>query len=208
MSHYYNSETGDFAENIQGANAFAVDLGLGDERTLDHIVERYRSYGMYDTGIFGTDIVTRVLFETGYDREAFQLLTSKGKYSFYNWMISGSTTLPEYWTFRRSQNHPMFGAVVKYLFIYLLGIVNEGVAYDKVLIEPRFVEGLNQAEGYLTTVKGMISVKYEKTHEKMSVTMEIPKKVCARFRYQGKEQLLTAGVNEIVFSIQQGISNI
>lgn len=209
-AHYYNAETGDYAENIQGANAFAIDLGLGDERTLDHMVERYRSCGMYDTGIFGTDIVTRVLFEKGYNNEAFQLLTSKGKYSFYNWMVSGSTTLPEYWTFKRSQNHPMFGAVVKYLFIYLLGIVNEGVAYENILIEPRFVEGMDRAEGYLTTERGKISVKYEKIRdedsesadamrEKVSVTVEIPESVSARFRYQGKEQSLAAGVNELVF---------
>ena len=104
----------------------------------------------------------------------------------------------------------MFGAVVKYLFIYLLGIVNEGVAYENILIEPRFVEGMDRAEGYLTTERGKISVKYEKIRdedsesadamrEKVSVTVEIPESVSARFRYQGKEQSLAAGVNELVF---------
>lgn len=198
ISHYFDEKSGDFAGNIQGANAFAVDLGLGDERTLTNMVARYRDYGMYDTGIFGTDIVTRVLFEKGYDQEAFDLLTSEGKYSFYNWMVSGATTLPEYWTFKRSQNHPMFGAVVKYLFTYLLGIVNEDVAYRKVRIEPRFVEGLNQAEGYLITAAGRIGVAYHREDNKVTVQVEIPEDVSAVLAFRGEEIPLHTGSNEII----------
>ncbi|MFR3483685.1 MAG: hypothetical protein ACLTXL_09490 [Clostridia bacterium] len=81
VKQYYDPETGDFAGNVQGANAFMVDLGLGDERTLHNMVSRYESSGMYDTGIFGTDVVTRVLFERGYGQLAYDLLTSEGQYS-------------------------------------------------------------------------------------------------------------------------------
>ena len=63
---YYNSGTHSFHDGIQGADAYALDIGLGDEKTLANLVAHYDSLGEYDTGIFGTDIVTRILFENGY----------------------------------------------------------------------------------------------------------------------------------------------
>jgi alpha-L-rhamnosidase len=68
-------------------------LGLGNEKTLEEIVKKYSESKMYDTGIFGTDIVTRVLFENGYPQLAFDLLTSKEKVSFNSIMERGATTL-------------------------------------------------------------------------------------------------------------------
>ena len=107
---YYDPQTGDFAENAQGANAFMVDLGLGDARTLEHIAQRYAALGEYDTGIFGTDIVTRVLFERGHKALAAKLLTSCGASSYGHMRLTGATTLYEYWHGGRSYSHPMFGA--------------------------------------------------------------------------------------------------
>ena len=46
------------------------------------MIEHYKSTGMYDTGIFGTDIVTRILFERGHGQLAFELLTSEKEIAF------------------------------------------------------------------------------------------------------------------------------
>lgn len=119
---YYNDSTGDFAENVQGANAFAVDLGIGDERALKNLIGKYEELGMFDTGIFGTDILTRVLLENGRGDLAFRLLTSSGKYSFDNIRRQGATSLWEYWTGKRSHSHPMFGACAAYLTEFFCGI--------------------------------------------------------------------------------------
>ena len=198
IREYYNDETGDFAENVQGANAFAVDLGLGDERTFAHIVEHYRRETWYDTGIFGTDIVTRVLFEHGEEQLAFDLLTSKGKYSFHHWMSTGCTTFPEYWTYKRSQNHPMFGGVVKYLFYNLLGIKQSGAGFDKLTISPVMVDGLGYADGHITTRHGEVRVKYVKQDGFTSFEVVIPDGVDADFAVGEYKQPLCAGINRIV----------
>ena len=50
----------------QGADAFAYDIFLGDERTLENIKRRYESLLTYDTGIFGTYILNKVLLKTDY----------------------------------------------------------------------------------------------------------------------------------------------
>ncbi|MBQ8548538.1 MAG: family 78 glycoside hydrolase catalytic domain, partial [Lachnospiraceae bacterium] len=112
MRDFYDPASGDFCVNQNSANVFAIDIGLGDKRTLDHVAEHFMAEPWYNTGIFGTDIATRILFTHGYANVAYKLLTSDGKYSFGKWMRDGYTTFPEYWTYLRSQNHPMFGAAV------------------------------------------------------------------------------------------------
>ena len=192
---YFNNETGDFAENEQGANAFAVDIGLGDERTFDNIIRHYSETKKYDTGIFGTDIVTRVLFERGRADVAFTLLTSKEDVSFFNQINNGATTLLEYWNGVRSQCHPMFGAVTKYLFEYMLGIRQSAnsSAYEEIIIEPACLEYLPCAKGKINTVKGQISVEYNSEE----IIIEIPDKVDAVFIMNGANQKLSSGINTI-----------
>lgn len=84
LSAYYSPQTGSFIGDAQGANSFAIDIGLGGERAFNNTKKKYDAADSFDTGIFGTDILTRVLFERGCADTAFHLLTSTGKGSFYN----------------------------------------------------------------------------------------------------------------------------
>ena len=45
---YFDEKTGDFCENEQGANAFGVDLGLGDKRTFENMLQKYRKTNKYE----------------------------------------------------------------------------------------------------------------------------------------------------------------
>lgn len=200
IKRYFDEKTGDFAENIQAANAFAIDLGLGDERTLKNTVSRYQDLKAYDTGIFGTDILTKVLFEKGYGQLAYDLLTSDSEYSFANWKKHDCTTLPENWNFDRSQDHPMFGAVTKYLFIYLLGIKSLEAGYKSILINPCFVDGINSASGYITTQNGRISVEYQRNHGSIDITAVIPAGVNASILINGETKELATGENKFIFN--------
>ena len=160
MREYYDPATGDFFGNKQGANAFAVDLGLGDERTLANMVAHYEKLRQYDTGIFGTDILTRVLFDHGYAQLAFALLSGAGDASYENMKRLGGTTLWEYWNGHRSHSHPMFGAVVQYLFRDLLGIRQRPgtTGYTDVIVRPANIPGLC-CKGYISTNAGRIEVE-------------------------------------------------
>ena len=203
VSAYYNSDTGDFCGGIQGANAFAVDIGIGDGRTLKNLVSFYREYGMFNTGIFGTDILPRVLFENGEEELAYKLLSSKGKYSFGNWQAIGATTLWEYWTGERSHDHPMFGACSRYLFSYILGIRQaEGSSgYRELVIAPAEIS-LEKASGSIEFESGTVSVGYKRSAEYTEFSICIPEGVSAVFRYLGEEKELKLGehnftVNEL-----------
>lgn len=74
-----------------------------------------------------------MLFERGCADTAFHLLTSTGKGSFYNMKKQGATTIWENWDGERSHSHPMFGAVTRYLFSFILGITQEknSAGYEK-----------------------------------------------------------------------------
>lgn len=194
---YFSPETGDFSGNVQGANGFAVDLGLGDERTFENMIKKYSHRKMYDTGIFGTDIVTRVLFEKGRADLACMLLTSKEEISYYNQIQNGATTILEYWNGVRSQCHPMFGAVSRYLFEYILGIrqAKNSVAYDSVIISPECMKEIPFAKGKITTIKGEIAVEYNEKEIKIT----IPEKVNAVLRLNDEEVRLNSGKNVFLY---------
>lgn len=187
LDNYYDEATGDFCGNVQGANGFAVDIGLGDERTYAHMAEHYRETGCYDTGIFGTDIVTRLLFERGDGDIAAALLMSEKEISFANMMKNGATTLWEYWEIdrARSDDHPMFGAVVRYLFHYLLGIRWDG---EKLEIDPVFASGLDYVRGSRQVNGKPVSVSWVRTPEGIRLTVDLPMaaKVCGKMLPTGK----------------------
>ena len=196
---YYNPATGDFARNIQGANAFAIDLGLGTKKTFSNMVAVYdEKHLYYNTGIFGTDILTRVLFTHGRGDLAYRLLSSEGKYSFGNLMNQGATTLWEYWTGRRSHSHPMFGAVVAYLFRYILGINQEkdSYGYEKILISPVDIKATGKFSGKITVPAGEISVSAEYTESRAYFEIELP--ADGTFKFKDTEISLTAGKNKII----------
>lgn len=157
---FYNEETGSFCDGVQGADAFALDLGLGDERTEENLVKHYTELGHLDTGIFGTDIVVRVLFEKGYGSLAWLMLTNESEVSFGFMKNHGATTLWENWDGCDSLSHPMFGAVNEYIFTYILGIkqCEDSTGYEKIKIEPANIPESGNISGSLITKNGRISV--------------------------------------------------
>ena len=158
-------------------------MGLGDERTKKNFISYYKNHRYYDTGIFGTEIVTRLLFEYGEAETAFGLLTSEeAGHSFGYWKNTGATTLREYWGEARSHSHPMFGAVVAHFYDYILGITQEkGTAgYEKLVIKPALIGKLNRASGYITVKEGKAEVSYEIKDGEFTLNVKLPEKKATR----------------------------
>jgi alpha-L-rhamnosidase len=185
--------------NVQGANVFAVDLGLGNESTYENVVDYYTKLGCFDTGIFATDILMRILFEHGNPELAVDLLMNNGEQGFEHWRQSGATSFHEYWDSSRSRshNHPMFGAPVAYFFEYLLGIKQdkESSGYKCVTIAPMAVSKFGYMKGSMTVPSGEIAVAYEKVEDKVRFDISIPEGVSAKFKYMEQEQDLKTGKN-------------
>lgn len=206
VAAYSNTLHNNFLGGLQGANAFVLDIGMGDERTYNNMVKYYENLGRFDTGIFGTEIVSRVLFERGNADLAVKLLTSDDLASFEGMRRCDSTTIWEYWPqegIYRSYNHPMFGAVVAHLFDYVLGIRQEQgtVGYEKIVIRPQLTEKLNRASGSRAVPAGTVSVAYEKTGDMVEWVISIPEGLDARFELGEVKRTLVPGENRFTAAL-------
>lgn len=198
---YFNAFDDNFVMNVQGANSFAVDIGLGNENTYKNIVNYYKKLGYYDTGIFATDIVTRVLFEKGDGDLAVDLMTNDGEQGYEHWRKNGATTFHEYWDSNRSRSHshPMFGSTVAYIFEYLLGIrqAENTVGYTSLVIAPQCVERFGRMCGSITTPNGVVAVGYSNSNGTVKFNVTVPRNTKAVFVFDEKEYELSVGENEI-----------
>lgn len=183
IEKYYDAKTGDFSEDIQGANAFAVFAGIHVDRTLPKVVSKYEKLGEFDTGIFGTYILLSVLYSNGYGDLATELLSNKKEVSFEHMRLQGATTIWENWNGESSHNHPMFGASTAYLYSYILGIrqTEDSTAYRKVRICPTFPKSLQYAKGSLMTPLGEISVSWKRGNGKIAVVISAPEEMNVEF---------------------------
>ena len=172
---FFDPATGSYCGGVQGADAFAIALGLGDDRTKENLIRKYEALGEFDTGIFGTDLVIRVLFALGEGALAFRLLTNETENSFYNMMLGGTNTLWENWDGCDSLCHPMFGAVNEYLFSYILGIrrYDDRPGFADIVIDPAKIPGL-AAKGSYQTPDGRIKVSVSTDeHGKQTVSFTV-----------------------------------
>jgi alpha-L-rhamnosidase len=200
---YFNTWDSNFIGGLQGANAFALDMGVGDETTFANMVKYYTADGCYDTGIFGTEIVTRVLFERGAGDLAATLMTARTGNSYAGMRDAGATTLWEYWpagNHIRSLNHPMFGAVAACLFDWLLGMQGTPV-YTALRLAPVLPACLNFARGKRVLPTGEVAVAWEKKDGEAVFTVTVPEGVPAVLVFGGKEYPLTAGENRITAAL-------
>ena len=196
---YFNAFDDNFIMNVQGANSFAVDIGLGNEKTYKNMVSYYQKLGHYDTGIFATDIVTRLLFEKGDSDLAVDLLTHNGDQGYEHWRRNGATTFHEYWDSNRSRSHshPMFGAPVAYLFEYLLGIkqAENSAGYTSLVIEPMSVDRFKWMKGSITTPQGIVAVSYENENGTVIFKITIPQGTKAKLSFAENVFELCEGEN-------------
>lgn len=199
---YYNPWSHHFCGNVQGASALAFKAGLGNDKANKQLVDYYKWLGMFDTGIFATEALIGYLFEINENQLAFDLLSNEKEVSFASMKNRGATTIWENWSGCDSRNHPMFGAVVKYLFMYLLGIrqPKNSAGYESVIINPRFVDGMNSAKGYITTQNGKISVEYKKEGSKATVKVYADPAIKAVFEFNG-EKIPFSGEKEFTVEI-------
>lgn len=198
IAAYKSPMTDSFCANASGANAFATELGIGTDKTLDETVKKYSNYGGFDTGIFATELLIRTLFEKGHGELAVKLLSSHKEKASYGYIMDcGGTSLWEYMSGRASHNHPMFSSPVSSFFEYLLGVrqTDNSYGFDEIIINPCICKELDMCKGYFTTVKGVISVSYTKDEKGINFDIVLPENVKAKFVLDGFEKVLKCGNN-------------
>ena len=96
----------------------------------------------------------------------------------------------------------MFGAVTKNLFKYFLGIrqPEDSAGFNKAIVSPVFVDGINRAKGHVTTENGVIRVDFTKACGKAHVKVFADERIDATFVY-GDMSVPFSGEAEFVVEI-------
>ena len=163
----YFREDGSFLNSVQGADAFGLDLGLGDARTAKHLCEKYGKDPRFDTGIFGTDVLCNVLARLGEYEILFRLLAGDDYPSFGFMRKAGASTLWEDWDGHNSRNHPMFGACAKHLVQTFAGITFKN---GRARIAPVSVQGLDTLACEVDGSCGRVGVRFRKEGDRTLVS--------------------------------------
>ena len=200
--HYYDPRANTYCGGVQGADAFAADIGLANGAMLRALADRYERLGEFDTGIFGTDVLIRVLFDHGYGDTAMKLLTSEKENSYGGWMKRGETSLCEYWDGRCSHNHHMFGAPLRYVFSRVLGVDDSG---SMLIIAPTELSFQIRLEAEMKTKFGDVFVRRKITDggEVFVLRASYP----AFFRYRDTELHLKSGEEVVLHFERRGMAD-
>ncbi len=184
-----------FAGGIQGADALALEAGLGGQALADTMARHYQAEPWFDTGFLASGSVMRQLFRFGHADTALAVLSSKTPGHSFGWQQEmGADTLWERWDGQESHDHPMFGCVVESLFSGLAGI-----SLEETTLQPVFPRQLNHLSCQCETRFGKTSVAW--IRENGGITLRVIFPVPGLLKIEGQDFPLNAG--EQVFHIRE-----
>ncbi|MBQ4517498.1 MAG: family 78 glycoside hydrolase catalytic domain [Clostridia bacterium] len=201
VNHYYDEESNCFCGGVQGADVFAIDLGIGNEAMMEKLAKYYDDAECFDTGIFATYLLIKLLFEKGYANTAVKLLSSEKKDTFGYMRCHGATTLWERWRGDdysldwNSHNHPMLGGCTNQLFYQLLGFQ---VTEKELVIEPKIGDGLHYVSGSIKCKRGQFSALYKRENDTMRCILDVRTDEKVIFKFKNHSYELKNGKNEFV----------
>ena len=191
IAAYYDGEKKTFCGGVQGADAFAAELGLNDLISFDAVAKHYEETLCFDTGIFGTYFLIKQLAEKRRADLAFALLTSEKYPSFGHMRKHGATTIWESWDGGMSHDHPMFAGCIYYLMQACLGVKYDGLSAKRLIIEPQLLGVVTSAAGTVHTPFGKVSVQVSGEGGSGTVSVTLPVNTEAELIINGKTTVLS-----------------
>lgn len=141
-----------------------------------------------DTGIFGSRYLVDVLSDFGESDLAIRMLTQPDYPGYGDQIARGATTLWEQWTFKggmNSHNHVCFAGVSSSFFTRLAGITPLKPGYAEIGIKPTMPNSLTFIEASQDTVKGCITVRWQRDGEKIEIRATVPVNTVAKIAIPG-----------------------
>lgn len=188
-TRFFNTDSALYDNNTVTANILSLRLGLVPEgyeqKVFDNIVRKTEVdfNGHVSTGVLGIQHLMRGLTEHGNVDLAYRIATNR-TYPSWGYMIEkGATTIWELWNgdtanpAMNSANHVMLlGDLLIWFYEDLAGIKNhpESAAYKKLLMEPKFPEGLSHVKASYKSVYGEIKSEWKKENGTFHWDITIP----------------------------------
>lgn len=171
--------------SCQSGQAIALALGVFEPAERSEAYTRLLEFiesreDHLDTGYYGARYIFHVLADFGDADLAFRMITRTDYPSYGNWIARGATTLWESFFSENengsSLNHHFWGDISAWYLKTITGIRVNPQENDikRVDIAPKFIEALDNAEGYYDSVCGRISVKWQRDGGDIKLNIEIP----------------------------------
>lgn len=158
------------------ANMFALAFDLVPQENKATVLSHLQTRGMA-CSVYGAQFLLDGLYDANEADYGLQLLTSKGKRSWYNMLRTGSTMTTEAWDtdYKANQdwNHAWGAAPANIIVRKLMGVAPLSPAFGIIQIKPQPGK-LDKAELKLSTLRGEIYVAFEKTASSFHLKTIIP----------------------------------
>ena len=198
---YFNAATGIYGTGIQTELSVPLYLGLvpsGKEPLVAaNLAKRIEAdSNKLDVGLLGTKAILNALSDNGYSAVAYGLASSEKYPSWGWWIVNGATTLYENWpidaTSDISMNHIMFGEIGAWFYKALGGIKPDEHApgFKNILLQPHFVNGLNQLEASHQSPFGKIISSWKREGTTVSWQVVVPPNASATIKFTEQEVFL------------------
>ena len=195
---FLDPASGKVGVGAQSEQVMALGFGAvpadSQEKVFGYLLKELGASGRptLSTGIFGTRFLMEQLSARGESATALALATRRD-FPSWGWMIeNGATSLWETWkesdnTF--SHNHPMFGSVSAWFQRWLAGIqaAEDAVAFDRVVIRPQVLDGLDWVKGSHRGARGLIRSEWRKSAEGIHFEVVIPPDTLATLHLPGAD---------------------
>ncbi|WP_372846423.1 family 78 glycoside hydrolase catalytic domain, partial [Pontiella sp.] len=184
VENFVDPATGVAGSGFQNSQAFALRLAMLPEsvrpKALARLLEDIEKHdGHMTTGIFGTCYMLDALSREG-EIETVNAMVNKKDYPGWGHMLEGgATTLWEHWGFSDStfsHNHPMFGSVSQWFYNWIGGIepAADAIGFDRINLQPRFVEGMDWVKCAHRTVHGPVVSNWKRTGNRVALELRVP----------------------------------
>ncbi len=195
---------GDDVDNsTASARAMAIYYGIVEgaaaDALADKLAEQIKAAGYTTlTGILGMKALFSALSDHGHI-DTVNKFVHCDDYPSYGYMRkNGATALWEAWdTKTASRNHHMYSEVLNWLYRYVGGIRNDGLAYDKCTVAPYIFSDEASASTSTETPRGTLSVDWKYSGGKFTATVTVPEGTEAKIKVLGTEKELACGTQTV-----------
>ena len=179
----FRNDDGTYGTGSQCSNAIALVMGLAEEAdraaTLAALVDDVRSRGDAMTaGDVGFRYLLQALARAERGDVVYDIVNQTERPGYGYQLARGATSLTEAWdaNHRASHNHFMLGHITEWFYKDLVGIAGDPSApgYKRVLVRPNPVGDLQWAQATHDTVRGPVSVRWERRGEGLLLEVSIP----------------------------------
>ncbi|MEF3305037.1 family 78 glycoside hydrolase catalytic domain [Paenibacillus sp. GYB003] len=178
VRHLYDAERKRFVDCLgseashQGVNGLALHAGLVPETDVGAVAEYVAGMEWEARTVLSLPML-RALFEHGQPEAAFRII-ARQEYPGWGYMIrQGATTLWEGWNDIESHCHAWNGYPIRLLQEYVTGIRAVSPGFAEATIRPFFPDGLRFADACVTTVRGPISVRWERIERRTGTVFRL-----------------------------------